>query len=94
MLDLTISVDHDIVDGAPAARFARRLAELVEQADGLWVGGGTLKIAGQPTLGELAPPFPGAVEFSLQQRTFDIVHIEALSSRHRVIPVAVGNLRR
>ena len=35
MLDLTISVDHDIVDGAPAARFARRLAELVEQADGL-----------------------------------------------------------
>ena len=35
MLDLTISVDHDIVDGAPAARFARRRAELVEQADGL-----------------------------------------------------------
>jgi pyruvate/2-oxoglutarate dehydrogenase complex dihydrolipoamide acyltransferase (E2) component len=35
LLDLTISVDHDIVDGAPAARFARRLAELVEQADGL-----------------------------------------------------------
>ena len=25
LLDLTISVDHDIVDGAPAARFARRL---------------------------------------------------------------------
>lgn len=33
--DLTISVDHEIVDGAPAARFARRLAELIEQADGL-----------------------------------------------------------
>ena len=35
MLDLTISTDHEVVDGAPAARFARRLAELVEQADGL-----------------------------------------------------------
>jgi hypothetical protein len=44
--------------------------------------------------GELAPPFPGAVEFSLQHRTCNIVHIKALSARHRVIPVAVGNLRR
>jgi pyruvate/2-oxoglutarate dehydrogenase complex dihydrolipoamide acyltransferase (E2) component len=35
MLDLTISVDHEVVDGAPAAPFPRRLAELVEQADGL-----------------------------------------------------------
>jgi 2-oxoacid dehydrogenases acyltransferase (catalytic domain) len=35
LLDLTISVDHEVVDGAPAARFARRLAELVEQAAGL-----------------------------------------------------------
>jgi pyruvate/2-oxoglutarate dehydrogenase complex dihydrolipoamide acyltransferase (E2) component len=35
LLELTISVDHDIVDGAPAARFARRLAELVEAAEGL-----------------------------------------------------------
>jgi pyruvate/2-oxoglutarate dehydrogenase complex dihydrolipoamide acyltransferase (E2) component len=34
-LDLTISVDHDIVDGAPAARFARRLVELIESGDGL-----------------------------------------------------------
>jgi hypothetical protein len=42
LLDLTISVDHDIVDGVPAARFARRLAELVEAAEGLdtvsWAG--------------------------------------------------------
>lgn len=44
--------------------------------------------------GEVTPPFPGAVEFSLQQRTFNIVHIKTLSARHRVIPVAVGNLRR
>jgi pyruvate/2-oxoglutarate dehydrogenase complex dihydrolipoamide acyltransferase (E2) component len=34
LLDLTISVDHDIVDGAPAARFARRLAEFVDAAEG------------------------------------------------------------
>jgi hypothetical protein len=35
VLALTISVDHGIVDGAPAARFAGRLAELIENADGL-----------------------------------------------------------
>ena len=35
LLNLTISVDHEVVDGAPAARFARRLAQLIEQADGL-----------------------------------------------------------
>jgi pyruvate/2-oxoglutarate dehydrogenase complex dihydrolipoamide acyltransferase (E2) component len=29
-LSLTISVDHDIVDGAPAARFTQRLKELIE----------------------------------------------------------------
>jgi pyruvate/2-oxoglutarate dehydrogenase complex dihydrolipoamide acyltransferase (E2) component len=38
MLDLTISVDHEVVDGAPATCFAGRLAELVEQADGLLGG--------------------------------------------------------
>jgi pyruvate/2-oxoglutarate dehydrogenase complex dihydrolipoamide acyltransferase (E2) component len=38
LLDLTISVDHEVVDGAPAARFARRLAQLIEQADGLSAG--------------------------------------------------------
>jgi pyruvate/2-oxoglutarate dehydrogenase complex dihydrolipoamide acyltransferase (E2) component len=30
LLDLTISVDHAVVDGATAARFSRRLAELLE----------------------------------------------------------------
>ena len=35
LLDITISVDHQIVDGAEVARFARRLSELVEQGDGL-----------------------------------------------------------
>ncbi|MGC3997751.1 MAG: 2-oxo acid dehydrogenase subunit E2 [Anaeromyxobacter sp.] len=30
VLAVTASIDHDLVDGAPAARFARRLRELVE----------------------------------------------------------------
>jgi len=34
-LSLTISVDHDIIDGAPAARFVERLRQLVEDAYGL-----------------------------------------------------------
>ncbi|GAA2806336.1 2-oxo acid dehydrogenase subunit E2 [Kribbella solani] len=34
-LQLTVSVDHDIVDGAPAARFVRRLRELLLAGDGL-----------------------------------------------------------
>lgn len=34
-LAVTISIDHDIVDGAPAARFAQRLKELVESGYGL-----------------------------------------------------------
>lgn len=34
-LSLTISVDHEIVDGAPTARFVRRLKELVESGYGL-----------------------------------------------------------
>lgn len=32
-LCLTLSFDHDVVDGAPAARFARRLEELVRTAE-------------------------------------------------------------
>jgi pyruvate/2-oxoglutarate dehydrogenase complex dihydrolipoamide acyltransferase (E2) component len=35
ILDVTLSFDHDIVDGAPAARFASRLRNLVESAEGL-----------------------------------------------------------
>jgi pyruvate/2-oxoglutarate dehydrogenase complex dihydrolipoamide acyltransferase (E2) component len=34
-LDMTLSVDHDIIDGAPAARFVRRLKELIESGYGL-----------------------------------------------------------
>jgi pyruvate/2-oxoglutarate dehydrogenase complex dihydrolipoamide acyltransferase (E2) component len=32
-LSLTIAFDHDIIDGAPAARFGRTLVELIEQAE-------------------------------------------------------------
>jgi pyruvate/2-oxoglutarate dehydrogenase complex dihydrolipoamide acyltransferase (E2) component len=35
MLDLTLMFDHDIIDGAPAARFSARLIELMESAHGL-----------------------------------------------------------
>jgi pyruvate/2-oxoglutarate dehydrogenase complex dihydrolipoamide acyltransferase (E2) component len=35
MLSLTIIFDHDIIDGAPAARFTRRLVELIESGYGL-----------------------------------------------------------
>jgi pyruvate/2-oxoglutarate dehydrogenase complex dihydrolipoamide acyltransferase (E2) component len=34
-LSLTLSVNHDIVDGAPAARFTQRLKELIESGYGL-----------------------------------------------------------
>jgi chloramphenicol O-acetyltransferase len=34
-LQLTVSVDHDVVDGAPAARFVHRLRTLLSTADGL-----------------------------------------------------------
>jgi pyruvate/2-oxoglutarate dehydrogenase complex dihydrolipoamide acyltransferase (E2) component len=34
-LSVTLSFDHDIVDGAPAARFAQRFVQLIEQGYGL-----------------------------------------------------------
>jgi hypothetical protein len=34
-LSVTISFDHDIVDGAPVARFIQRLKKLIESGDGL-----------------------------------------------------------
>jgi hypothetical protein len=30
ILNLTVIMDHDVIDGVPAARFVRRLVELVE----------------------------------------------------------------
>src|SRR6266516_3334337 len=35
-LSLTISFDHDIIDGAPAARFTKRLKDLIESGYGLF----------------------------------------------------------
>jgi pyruvate/2-oxoglutarate dehydrogenase complex dihydrolipoamide acyltransferase (E2) component len=35
VLSLTIIFDHDIIDGAPAARFTRKLVELIESGYGL-----------------------------------------------------------
>jgi hypothetical protein len=35
ILNLTVSFDHDVVDGAPATRFVRRLVELIENGYGL-----------------------------------------------------------
>jgi len=35
MLSLTVEFDHDVIDGAPAARFTRRLVELIESGYGL-----------------------------------------------------------
>ena len=34
-LSLTISFDHDIIDGVPAARFTQRLKDLIESGYGL-----------------------------------------------------------
>ena len=35
MLALTVTLDHDVIDGAPAARFIARLRELIEGGAGL-----------------------------------------------------------
>jgi hypothetical protein len=35
ILNLTVMFDHDVIDGAPATRFTRRLVELIESGDGL-----------------------------------------------------------
>jgi len=35
ILNLTVMFDHDVIDGAPAARFTQRLVELIESGDGL-----------------------------------------------------------
>jgi len=35
MLNLTVVFDHDVIDGAPATRFTRRLVELIESGYGL-----------------------------------------------------------
>lgn len=52
-LSLTISVDHNLVDGAPATRFTRRLQELIESGYGL-----ELDAATADATAELEPSLP------------------------------------
>lgn len=40
-LNVTLSFDHDIVDGAPAARFSQRFVELIQDGNGLNESGKT-----------------------------------------------------
>jgi len=37
ILDVTVTIDHDVVDGGPAERFGADLRRLIEQAIGLRV---------------------------------------------------------
>ena len=46
ILNLTVLFDHDVVDGAPAARFTRRLLELIEGGDGLTSAGANTESPG------------------------------------------------
>jgi pyruvate/2-oxoglutarate dehydrogenase complex dihydrolipoamide acyltransferase (E2) component len=43
-LSLTLSMDHDVIDGAPAARFATRLKELIQG------GASLIEVPGKPAL--------------------------------------------
>jgi len=45
VLDLTLLFDHDVIDGAPATRFVRRLVELIESGYGLDFCGAALSAA-------------------------------------------------
>jgi pyruvate/2-oxoglutarate dehydrogenase complex dihydrolipoamide acyltransferase (E2) component len=48
-LSVTISFDHDIIDGGPAARFTQRLKELIESSYGLDEMIGSLNPPGGPS---------------------------------------------
>jgi pyruvate/2-oxoglutarate dehydrogenase complex dihydrolipoamide acyltransferase (E2) component len=41
LVSLTLSFDHQVIDGAPAARFGARFKELIEEAYGLASGSPT-----------------------------------------------------
>ncbi len=51
-LSMTLSFDHDIVDGAPAARFTQHFKELIESGYGLVRGEGRID-SGQPSRPEI-----------------------------------------
>jgi pyruvate/2-oxoglutarate dehydrogenase complex dihydrolipoamide acyltransferase (E2) component len=48
ILHLTVVFDHDVIDGAPAARFTRRLVELIESGYGLDEGQPLAAIDAEP----------------------------------------------
>ena len=48
ILNLTLAFNHDIVDGAPAARFTGRLTALIEKADGLQAFGSSPDVPPSP----------------------------------------------
>lgn len=54
ILNLTLVFDHDVIDGAPAARFTRRLVELIESGYGLNVEGS--QIANHDAMGIVDKP--------------------------------------
>lgn len=54
VLSLTASFNHDLVDGAPAARFCERLRRAIESAEGLPAAGGSGS-GGETPAGDAAP---------------------------------------
>lgn len=46
-LCITLDFDHDIIDGAPAARFAQHLSDLIESGHGLTESRGAEKANGR-----------------------------------------------
>lgn len=61
VLSLSIMIDHDLVDGAPAARFAARLGELIQSGEGLCLtrGGNVTSIDRARAVLQTAPPSAG-----------------------------------
>ena len=54
VLDLTIVIDHNVVDGAPATRFAAQLRELIETAAVISSSGQSRYLEPPPRLAILA----------------------------------------
>ncbi|HKW20056.1 MAG TPA: 2-oxo acid dehydrogenase subunit E2 [Ktedonobacterales bacterium] len=64
-LSLTISIDHDLVDGAPAARFTQRLKALIESGYGLDLGNTTTDSEQTPRSREVNHVYTGVRESSI-----------------------------
>jgi hypothetical protein len=58
ILNLTVIFDHDVIDGAPAARFTRRLVELIERGDGLAEEQTSIVLEDEPETTQTAVPAP------------------------------------